>query len=1281
MRCRGLLLFLIQGLALSRIASAQQACPNRPAPVPGEQLGCSVAANGDVVAYGANLGNRVLISQGNGFQSLTASDGAPGDQFGFSLGIDGDTLAVGAPTADGPGGQDAGAVYVFRKQNGKWVQEAKLTASDGAAGAQLGFAVALRNGVLAAGAAKDGARGSLSGAVYVFEHDTAWVQKAKLTGARTRAFDELGAAVALDGGVLVAGAPFEDHGAGGNQGGVHLFEQRGGAWTETATLTPSGLAPGDELGFAVSIQGDTLAAGARRGDVNGRVDAGWVAVFKRDGGDWRQSTRLTAGAASQAGELFGGAVSLSGGRLLAGASQADGSHGATYLFEETTPGAWTLLARTKPPDDQGPGRFGFAVALSGETAVAGAFMANGGAGFVACETVPAHPEALPRLTVDDVSLAEGNRGTRPFAFTVSLSSPAGAGGVSFDIATAPGTARAGTDYVTRRLTRQTIPAGSSTYSFSVLVKGDIQTEPDRTFFVSVTNVTGATVAHGQGLGTILNDDVPGLPSLTVDDVSLPEGDSGTTAFPFTIHLSAPAPPGGVRFDIATIPGTATAGDDYVPKSLTGQRIAAGNSTYTLEVLVKGDITPEANETFFVKVSKVTGATAAGSGQGQGTILNDDQVADSADLSVTKVDSPDPVPAGKNLTYTITVTNAGPSSAASVVLGDELPAGTTFVSLSSPSGWSCTKPPVGSGGTVSCSTPSLAVGSAVFTLTVAVAPSTPAGAVFSNTATASSSTPDPNPGNESGTATTIVGASADLSVTQVDAPDPVTAGNNLTYTITVTNAGPSSAEGVILNDPLPAGTTFVFLSSPAGWTCTKPPVGSGGTVSCSKPSLAVGSAVFTLTVAVDPLTPDGAILANTASASSTTPDPNPGNESGSATTMVGVSADLSLTQMGTPNPVPAGTHLTYTITVTNAGPNPAAGVTLSDTLPAGTTFVSLNSPGGWSCSISGTVSCSKASVPGGLSVFTLIVAVAPSTPIGTILTNTAAITSSTADPNPGDTSATTTTATISPATLSGTKSLAGSFIAGSAVTYTVMLTNNGPSAQNDNPGNEFTDVLPPELTLGSATATSGVVILAANTVTWNGAIPAGGMVTITINATINVGVPVGATITNQGTISYDADGNGTNEASTLTSDPSNPGNPTSFQVQALPSLISGTKMVTGSFTPGSIVTYTVVLTNSDAVSQPDNPGNEFTDVLPAGLTLVSASATSGTVVANVGTNTVAWNGSIAGAGSVTITITATLNAATLPGTKLTNQGRIHCDADHNGTNEALALTNPASFQVQ
>ncbi len=160
------------------------------------------------------------------------------------------------------------------------------------------------------------------------------------------------------------------------------------------------------------------------------------------------------------------------------------------------------------------------------------------------------------LTINDVSLNEGNAGTTSFTFTVSLSAPAGPGGVTFDIATADGTACAPGDYTAKSLTGQTIPAGSSTYSFTVLVNGDTTPETNETFLVNVTNVTGATVTDGQGQGTIVNDDA--APNLTINDVSLNEGNAGTTTFTFTVSLSAPAPAGGVTFDIATANGTATA---------------------------------------------------------------------------------------------------------------------------------------------------------------------------------------------------------------------------------------------------------------------------------------------------------------------------------------------------------------------------------------------------------------------------------------------------------------------------------------------------------------------------------------------------------------------------------------------------------------------------------------------------------------------------------------------------------------------------------------------------
>src|SRR5262249_36285360 len=124
---------------------------------------------------------------------------------------------------------------------------------------------------------------------------------------------------------------------------------------------------------------------------------------------------------------------------------------------------------------------------------------------------------FPTLSVNDVSAAEGDAGTRTFAFTVSLSVPAPAP-VGFDITTQDNTAKtADNDYVAQTLTSQTIPAGQQIYQFNVTVNGDLNIEPNETFFVNVTNVTNATLADGQGQGTIQNDDTP---VLNINDVSM-----------------------------------------------------------------------------------------------------------------------------------------------------------------------------------------------------------------------------------------------------------------------------------------------------------------------------------------------------------------------------------------------------------------------------------------------------------------------------------------------------------------------------------------------------------------------------------------------------------------------------------------------------------------------------------------------------------------------------------------------------------------------------------------
>src|SRR5262245_28379627 len=324
-------------------------------------------------------------------------------------------------------------------------------------------------------------------------------------------------------------------------------------------------------------------------------------------------------------------------------------------------------------------------------------------------------------------------------------------------------------------------------------------------------------------------------------------------------------------------------------------------------------------------------------------------AQSADLSITKADSPDPVVAGTNVTYTITIANAGPSAAALVTMSDVIPPGTTFVSMLQNSGpaFTLTTPPVGGTGGIIGGTASLASGaSATFTLVLNVSSAASSGTTIVNTASVVSNTPDPTSANNSDTENTSVVAGSDLAVTKSDTPDPVTAGSNVIYTITVTNAGPTDGLSVTLIDPIPAGTTFVSLLQNLGpaFTLTTPPVGGTGTIAATIGGFSAGAtATFILVVNVNSGTANGTILTNTATVSSGSSDPNAANNSDTETTTVqsGISAaDLSLTKSDLPDPAAAGSNISYTMTVTNAGPSAAASVSLTDTLPANTTFVSL-----------------------------------------------------------------------------------------------------------------------------------------------------------------------------------------------------------------------------------------------------------------------------------------------------------------------------------------------------
>ncbi len=256
-------------------------------------------------------------------------------------------------------------------------------------------------------------------------------------------------------------------------------------------------------------------------------------------------------------------------------------------------------------------------------------------------------------------------------------------------------------------------------------------------------------------------------------------------------------------------------------------------------------------------------------------------------------------------------------------------------------------------------------------------------------------------------------------------------------------------------------------------------------------------------------------------------------------------DLSITKTDGQTTVFAGAVTTYTITVTNAGPAAVTGAAVTDTFPAAITGVS------WTCSASAGSSCGAPSgtgninqlvnlAVGGTAIFNADATLSPGA-TGTVSnTATVAAPGGIADPAPGNNSATDVDTVLPPGALvNAAKTVSGTFEAGGAITYTIVVTNDGIATQGNNAGHEFTDTLPGTLSGVSANATSGTAATVGNTVTWNGSLAVSGSVTITINATIDPGTE-GAVISNQGTVNYDADNNTTNEATAPSDDPALPG---------------------------------------------------------------------------------------------------------------------------------------------
>jgi len=305
----------------------------------------------------------------------SATDDAAGDGFGFSVSVSDDQIVIGAPyaTVDGNGGE--GAAYVFTNAAGVWSQTAKLAPDDGAESYNFGWSVALSGAtaVVSAPVAPVG-ENALQGKAYVFgENAGVWTQTQALVAADGSAFATFGSSVALDGTTAVVGSA----GVNAYFGAAYVFDGSGASWVQSGELVPDDGVMTEFFGLAVAVSGSTALVGAYNQRVGNNSGQGSAYVYSASNGNWTQQQKLTAsdGAASA---RFGLSVALDGSTALIGSyfANVDGrSHqGAAYLFTESG-GTWTEAGKLVASDGAAGDEFGNAVALSGPTALVGAFNA------------------------------------------------------------------------------------------------------------------------------------------------------------------------------------------------------------------------------------------------------------------------------------------------------------------------------------------------------------------------------------------------------------------------------------------------------------------------------------------------------------------------------------------------------------------------------------------------------------------------------------------------------------------------------------------------------------------------------------------------------------------------------------------------------------------------------------------------------------------------------------------------------------------------------------------
>lgn len=503
--------------------------------------------------------------------------------------------------------------------------------------------------------------------------------------------------------------------------------------------------------------------------------------------------------------------------------------------------------------------------------------------------------------------------------------------------------------------------------------------------------------------------------------------------------------------------------------------------------------------------------------------------------------------------------------------------------------------------------------------------------------------------------TPVAALADLSLTKTGTPASVSAGNTVSYILRASNAGPTAASDATITDTLPTGVTLVS-STPSQGTCSA----TGQTLTCPLGTVANGSNATVTVVVRVPAGSTATSLTNVAEVASSTSDPNTANNRASVTTAVTRAADVSLTKSVTPTaPVPGNT-VTYTLAATNGGPSSAAGVVVTDSVPAAFNAVSATTTSG-TCSVTGNgVSCAVGTLAPDATATVRITATLDAAYTGGSLTNAAQVQADTTDPV---TTNNTATAVVTPAAAQADirvvkETLTTPVVAGSPVQYRITVSNLGPSVSR---GVNLTDALgTASYAAVSATTTAGSCTVTAGTVACPiGTLPSGSSATVVVNATVRSTVT--GSLTNSAT------------ASATTADPvagNNTGSVTDT-VDASADLTISKRATPNPVVDGQDATYTItVRNNGPSVSR----NVVVTDPIPAPLTFGSVTSSQGTCTRNGAAVTCSLGDLPLGA-AATITVVAGVPAAG-GANGVTNTARVTAD-----TPDPVAANNEASYQLQ